>query len=296
MRLRIGGIPSPGESRHRRRPGSWRLVCTLLCLGSALVSGRPLLGQDSQPEEAEEAEADAIAAGADRMLDVYHPSYFLVSTDGDEAKFRISVKARLLKHGLDESGGHLRLYFGFTQTSFWNLDEDSTPFTATDYNPELFLSWHRGPRRRGGWRLLRLRYGAAHESNGRAGDESRSWNYLFIEPHFVFRRAGADEDLAQITVRLWPLAAESSDNPDLLDFYGYGEIAGEVQLGRFSARLAGRVGRGSDRGAAQLDLAWKPFRKNSLHLLLQGWSGYGENLLDYNVKDSNLRLGIMIPR
>lgn len=274
-------------------------------LGVAAASDHPFYPEgieqieDEEPAaepEPVEAEAVSLTAEADPVLDFHRPAYLVIGPDSPEAKFRISIKARLLRHSMGEGASSLRVFLGFTQTSFWELGLESSPFRDTDYNPELFASWRRNATPQSGWRLLILHGGLAHESNGRDGAASRSWNYAFVEPHLVFRRRGANQDLIRLSARVWPITQVSEDNPDLLDFYGYGELAGAIYLGRFSARLAARLGKNGDKGSALLDLAWQPFRRSTVQLLLQGWSGYGESLLDYNVRDSSVRLGVMIAR
>ncbi|NIW14677.1 MAG: hypothetical protein GWN31_12285, partial [Candidatus Thorarchaeota archaeon] len=94
-----------------------------------------------------------------------------------EVKFQFSFKVQLWEKVF---WGHGDLFFGYTQLSFWQLyDKDmSSPFRETNYEPEIFFKFDTD------FNVLGLRnrlitIGFNHESNGRGGELSRSWNRIF---------------------------------------------------------------------------------------------------------------------
>jgi len=87
-----------------------------------------------------------------------------------EVKFQISIKSSLVKNIL---GLNDELFFGYTQTSWWQTTEASAPFRETNYMPELFLII---PNIYQNNILKAYKIGLLHQSNGRAGLSSRSWN------------------------------------------------------------------------------------------------------------------------
>ena len=113
----------------------------------------------------------------------YKPVYFLLGADPKDSRFQISLKHQLFgdQSALGKSHEWVRgFHLGYTQTSSWDLRSDSAPFEDTSYQPEIFfrsdnILTHPG------W-LDGLYYQAAmqHESNGQAGDESRSTNYFYF--------------------------------------------------------------------------------------------------------------------
>ncbi|MFC1653044.1 phospholipase A, partial [Planctomycetota bacterium] len=101
-----------------------------------------------------------------KNLTAYKPTYFLVGTDPSDSKFQFSFKYQFWN---DPNSWAQGLHFGYTQTSFWDLQSDSKPFDDTSYKPELFyltpnldfgVPWLRG---------MFIRTGLQHESNGRGG-------------------------------------------------------------------------------------------------------------------------------
>ena len=69
------------------------------------------------------------------------------------------------------------LFFGYTETAFWRLHEDSTPFADIKFEPEVFYR-HDLP-------FDALDYvkisPLSHSSNGEDGPESRAYNEAYLE-------------------------------------------------------------------------------------------------------------------
>lgn len=233
----------------------------------------------------------------------YEPIYFIAGTESPNAKFQISFKYQLLnKDGaLAQRAPMLTgLHVGYTQTSLWDWNEVSAPFLDSSYKPELLYSWERvlGGQPDGSCRLD-LQTGFQHESNGKAGDDSRSLNIAYVRPTLMLGRV----DGFQFTLgpRAWFYVGDLSDNPDIDRFRGYADlkVSAGWQRGLMLSAL-GRLGDEWDRGSLQLDLTYPMMSllsgSFSVYLHAQYFTGYGESLLLYNERSEAFRVGFSLYR
>lgn len=252
---------------------------------------------------AEAVEPGSAAAATTGPLSVSEPMYFIAGPRGDtNAKFQLSFKYRLINPDGPIGRRHpesTRWYFGYTQTSLWDLSAGSKPFRDTSFRPSLFylddnIAGHPlGPSRLG------LQAGLEHESNGKAGQDSRSLNIAFVRPTLDVGDPG-DYHLS-ISPKVWAYL-EKSDNPDIEDFRGYFDLLvkyGKADGWQISTNL--RKGAKGSFGSVQADLSYPLrrflFRNVDGYLLVQYFNGYGESLLDYNRKlTSQFRVGFAVVR
>jgi hypothetical protein len=99
-------------------------------------------------------------------LTVYEPMFALVGAGIDSnAQFQLSFKLRLYEPA-DKNSRRLQdnLYFGYTQSAFWDLTSDSKPFVDTNCAPSFFYQVPRTDWRIGG-QSVGLAVGYEHESN-----------------------------------------------------------------------------------------------------------------------------------
>jgi phospholipase A1/A2 len=206
-----------------------------------------------------------------------------------EAKYQLSLKAKLVQNLF---GNGSSLWGGYTQSSRWQVYDGATsrPFRETNYEPELMLVWPlRGEW--AGWQLRMASLSINHQSNGRSLPLSRSWNRLI-------GGLAAERGDWVLEFRPWMRIREKStddDNPDLVDYVGRAELlisryAGEHGL-TLQLRHSLRGGK-SSRGSGQLD--WVFPMKGALHGYLQIFGGYGESLVDYNLRQTKIGLGVTI--
>lgn len=233
----------------------------------------------------------------------YEPFYFIAGTESPNAKFQVSFKYRLLNEDgalaakAPVLGG---LHLAYTQTSLWDGNAPSAPFYDSSYKPELLHQWERvlGGDRTTAFRLD-LQTGLQHESNGKGGDDSRALNILYLRPTFVFGR----DDYLQFTLipRVWAYVGDLSDNPDIAEYRGYGDLRAVLGWKRgLQVSVLGRLGDEGDRGSLQFDVTYPMMRilrgSFSVYLHAQYFTGYGESLLDYRERSSIFRVGISLYR
>ncbi|MBK1717049.1 phospholipase A [Thiocystis violacea] len=206
--------------------------------------------------------------------------------DPTEARFQISFKARLWATD-DRRWG---IWGAYTQQSQWQIynGELSRPFRETNYMPELMVSYRPGLSLGGfNWNLLNV--GLNHQSNGRSDPTSRSWNRLIAE-------IGIERGNFALLVRPWYRIEEDvdeDDNPDILDYYGHGDITAVYKWRGNSFTLMGRGNPQTDKGAAQFTWTTRPIL-GPLRGYVQAFTGYGDSLIDYNWKQSSIGIGVIL--
>lgn len=239
--------------------------------------------------------------GEEPGLSANDPMYFVVGPDrhnGADARFQLSFKYRPFdpESSIAEFAPFLsNLYFGYTQTTLWDLGEDSSPFRDTSYRPSLFYAWSGSGRKLmpDEWRI-----GVEHESNGQGGVDSRSLNTVFVRPtwHLDLSNGRRLSFLPKIYEYL-----EKDNNPDIQRYRGYADW--QARYGREDGLIINGLYRQGTGGylSGQLDFSYplsdRIFARTGTFIHLQVFSGYGETLLDYNKqRDTQIRLGISLTR
>ncbi len=228
----------------------------------------------------------------------YKENYFLpISHDTkpkadrkqNETKFQISVKRPITYNllGLNET-----FNFGYTQTSWWQLYEDSAPFRETNYQPEVYMiaPFHdhdNSP-------LKAYKVGFLHESNGRHGDDSRSWNRVYLEGYYQF-------DNLFVVPRVWyriPESRSEDDNPDIQKYLGYGDLNLYYVYGEhtFKVLLRNNFRLNDNKGFIEADWMFPLPGTKSTFGYLQLSNGYGDSLIDYDKNISRIGFGISLSR
>jgi phospholipase A1 len=211
------------------------------------------------------------------------------SLDNEEIKFQVSIKAPLW---VNMFGSNANLWLAYTNTSWWQaFNSNSAPFRETNHEPELFVDWETDLKFAGfDWRLFRI--GFTHESNGRGGSLSRSWNR-------IIGQVVAERGNFYASTRLWwrlpedEKDATADDNPDIEDYLGYGEFTGLYKFGKQNLGFMLRNNlRRDNNGAIQVDYTFPLTRR--LRGQVQYFSGYGESLIDYNAYTNRIGIGIML--
>lgn len=232
----------------------------------------------------------------------YRPSYigYRASHSNDnhegELKFQFSLKYRLTPEDILENRKVLNAvssnwFFGYTQKSFWSIQESSEPFRENNFAPEFFKEIKYGE-----WdedKYLKLvRIGLYHhESTGESGTGSHGWNTSYLEAVLKY---GDFVIAPKIWVPEFFSHKEDAapDNPDIFDYYGYGELKIFYEYSEnYIHSIMYRQGNNSERYGFRWQTDFKIKGWNP-RFFVQYWSGYGESLKDYNNKTNGLVIGL----
>lgn len=213
-----------------------------------------------------------------------------------EVKLQLSLRTKVIQ---DVGFPDADLWFGYTQQSQWQLwnRSHSAPFRNTDHEPEVVYVVPVARRWQSvlpfGWAWKMAQAGLAHQSNGQSGSLSRSWNRVYLG-------AAAERGPWSLQARWHRRLNEGSahdDNPDLVGYIGQGDITFGWFPGRATAQLQWRPTFGRlERGAWVLSGTYpvRPEQPQGLRWYGQFFTGYGGSLLDYNVRQTSLGLGVSL--
>ena len=202
-----------------------------------------------------------------------------------ETKFQISLAKPLFYDvfGLRES-----LVAAYTQTSWWQITKKSSPFRETNYQPEIFLNFA-SPKYLEKIGIQNLKFGLLHESNGRDGSKSRSWNRAYVQSDFVYGNFS-------VSPRVWSVIGEKNDNKEILNYIGHGDLRLSYKLNDqiFSLMLRNNLHFDkTNKGAAEISYMF-PIFSSGVYGYLQYFTGYGESLIDYDRHTDKVGLGFVI--
>ncbi len=230
-------------------------------------------------------------------LSTYEPVYAVVGSGTDsDVKLQLSFQFQLFDRMGEPPASWLDGFrAAYTQTLYWDVAAKSNPLRDVSYKPELFYI-HRWPANGRGLEFS-ARGGFRHESNGKGGLASRGYQYLYVEPQL-------DLPLGDYTLsvgpRLFHYIFGRDENQDIARYRGHQALALSIgsddglKLSTFS-RYNFRTGKGS----VDADLSYPVRRiigRTPLYLVVQGFTGYGEDLRDYNRKQTRVRVGLGIVR
>ncbi|MEZ4705533.1 MAG: phospholipase A [Bdellovibrionota bacterium] len=222
-------------------------------------------------------------------LFLHRDNYLLVGGDtlgrsGNAVfKFQISGKFQVLWS---------KLYIAYTQRSFMALRQSSFPFYDHNFEPEIFYNlleknyhWFEG-----------VQFGLNHQSNGKAGADSRSWNRAYAKFYF---ENGAFYFRPGIYIPFLDDAG-TGHTESLAKYMGVVSLeTGYRWKKNLELSAIGKVGSGGNRGSIQVDFS-APFgfvdRISKKHeysrIWFQAWYGYGESLIGFDQKNFSAALGV----
>lgn len=223
---------------------------------------------------------------------LYKDNYFTVGTAvgqkpsalNSDVKFQISLSIRLTDATLP---WNTYLYLFYTQLTFWNVFQNSMPMRDMNFNPGIgwtkpFFSKDRY--------IGKMTLIVEHESNGRDGDESRSWNRVALAGSAVVT------DWLMVHGKFWIPIIDGMNNKDILRYAGLFRVG--FTLTSSNKRWQGNLSLVKRKGNVFdwntiAEVSWKVSEKANVNLFAQYYNGYGENLLDYNQFHSRLRVGLV---
>lgn len=187
--------------------------------------------------------------------------------------------------GLNESYN-----IAYTQISWWQLYEHSSPFRETNYLPEFFINFPISGH--GAFENLKnVRVGLLHESNGQDDPKSRSWNRIYLSNAWFF---GDFVFIPRVWLRI-PEKSSEDDNPDIEKYLGNFDINLAYTQDDYFINILWRnnLNFANNRGAVEISGAYK-ISNNGLYIYTQYFNGYGESLIEYNKSSSRLSSGILL--
>lgn len=217
--------------------------------------------------------------------------------DDTEVQFQLSIKMPL---AVDLFGTDVDIFGAYTVRSFWQLfnsDETpggrdiSSPFRETNHEPEVWIQTD-PDFSIFGFESVIAAFGFNHQSNGRSGTLSRSWNRLFAD--FVFQKGNF-----AFSFRPWYRIQEDredDDNPDITDYLGHGDIHFAYKWDDHVFTLLSRnnIESGFSKGAIEAGWSFPLWGFPYLKGYLQYFSGYGESMIDYDRYVNRLGLGLIL--
>ena len=272
----------------------WRFI-VVSCI--ALLAGMniPAWGQIVSNEKTDAQVADSIREELDNRpyFSLYKDTYFVGGTvlggkpDGynSDVKFQISFQQRLTKSVLP---GHTYLYLFYSQKAIWHVFRNSLPFHDLNFNPGVGISKYIIMKNR---LLGKVTLMAEHESNGRDGIASRSWNKIsvageaYISP-FLMAHA-----------KYWIPIVDGKYNRDILKYMGI------YQAGFQAKSLDDKWVLDMTLVKRQVwnlnfntivQLGYRINHNSNQFIMLQYYNGYGECMMDYKQYHSRLRIGLLI--
>jgi phospholipase A1 len=220
-------------------------------------------------------------------------------TGATEANFQISFKFPISQPLLE---GQVLPFFAYTGRSWWQVYDsaNSRPFREYNHEPEILFAVPTAEHDILGWKQRGVVFGFNHQSNGRSGIQSRSWNRLTAE--FLADRGRNEWASMKFWYRLVedpklsPTDTTGDDNPEISRYMGNFEF----KLGRvfksggnltLTLRQSFEVG---GKGAFQIDWSHPLPNSPSLRWHIGAFSGYGDSLIDYSRKVDRISFGVML--
>ncbi|WP_434341174.1 phospholipase A [Motilimonas cestriensis] len=184
------------------------------------------------------------------------------------------------------------LLFAYSQVSYWQAynKAESSPFRETNYEPEAFLSWRPNYQLGAGWSVQVAQIGFVHQSNGRSEPLSRSWNR--VKASVTLERGNLG--LALVPWLRIPEDREEDNNYDIIDYLGHGKILAAYKWHdhTFSMMSRNNLESGFSKGA--IEGSWSFPLTSRVKGYVQFFSGYGNNLIEYNQYNNTVGIGIAL--
>ncbi len=223
---------------------------------------------------------------------LYKDNYFTVGTQpfakptstNSDVKFQLSFMFRLTEATLPWKS---YLFLMYTQKTFWNVFQESLPMRDINFNPGIgwtkpFFSKDRY--------MGKLTLLIEHESNGRDGDASRSWNKISLCGSTII------DEWLMVHAKFWIPIIDGGGNKDILRYCGIyqGGFTVTTPNKEWSWGLTWVKRKGWNLNFNTIwEMSWRVSDKMNLNLYAQYYNGYGENLIDYKQFHSRLRVGIV---
>ena len=268
------------------------IACALLTLlAITAIPARAQIISDNTSKDV----ADSIRAVLDNRpyFSLYKDTYFVGGTVlggkptefNSDVKFQISFQQRLTKSVLP---WNTYLYLFYTQKAMWHVFEESLPFHDLNFNPGIGISRYIIMKNRLVGKATMM---IEHESNGRDGIASRSWNKIswageaYISP------------ILMAHAKFWIPIIDGKYNRDILKYCGIYQAGFQAKSlddkWVLDMTLVKRQGWNLNFNTI-VQLGYRINHNSNQFIMLQYYNGYGESMLDYNQYHSRIRFGLLI--
>jgi phospholipase A1 len=203
--------------------------------------------------------------------------------DNIEAKFQISFKSKLFQGMLFNK---VDLWVGYTQKAHWQVYNKklSRAFRELNYEPEIMLVVPLKVDLFGGQiRTFGLQFN--HQSNGKDEGTSRSWNRVIFNIGYEYKNWN-------VNFKPWYRVPDREDeNPNITTFIGNAELEVSASFGKHEFySIMSHSFKTFEKGNIQLNYVF-PIHGH-MRGQLQVFQGYGETLIDYNVNQTTVGIGV----
>ena len=268
-----------------------------LLIAIAVLAGLyvPVYGQIVNAEKSSKQIADSIREEMDSRpyFSLFKDIYFVGGTVlggkpteyNSDVKFQISFQQRLTKSVLP---WNTYLYLFYTQKAMWNVFERSLPFHDLNFNPGIGLSRYIILKNQLVGKVTMM---IEHESNGRDGTASRSWNKIswageaYVSPNLMAH------------AKFWIPIIDGQYNKDILNYMGISQAGFQAKSSDdkwvLDMTLVKRKGWNLNFNTI-VQLGYRINHNSNQFIMLQYYNGYGESMLDYNQYHSRIRIGLLI--
>lgn len=224
---------------------------------------------------------------------IYKDNYIVVGTDltrgmnenDSDAKFQVSIRQRLTNSTLPFK---TYLFVTYTQLAFWDVFKESFPFRDLNYNPSIGFARVLVRKNR---LLGTIDLQFEHESNGKDGEDSRSWNKISFGGLLMLN------DRWTLQGKAWIPIVDGGNNKDIVSYKGWGHIGLDYTSPKdkysFGLLLTKRAGHIFDHNIT-LRASVRLFNDDNQFLFMEYYNGYGESMLEYKQYRQRLRFGIVI--
>ena len=269
--------------------------CLLLLFAILLFAPCVTTGQIVAPSRDAVYDVDSMRREFDNApyFGLYKDNYFIfgpsigpkANKSNTNVKFQISVAQRLSKSVLPFN---TYLFLFYTQKCFWNVLQKSMPMTDLNFNPGIGLARPLFVKDRFIGKAIFL---IEHESNGKAGKMSRSWNKITFGANILI------DPTIMVHGKFWIPIVDGENNRDILKYSGIYQMGLSYMTPskRFGASvvLVKRKGWNLNYNTI-IELNYRLFKAENQYFFMQYYNGYGEGLLEYNKFHSQLRVGLVI--
>lgn len=217
-------------------------------------------------------------------MELYKSNYFIFGDKQDQVKVQISFKYALLKKY--ESG----IFLGYSQYMDWKLYNNSSPFYDINYNPEVFIKS----------KYFLNRYldyikiaPYEHTSNGRDGEDSRSIDRTYIE----LQSSVSGKICFGANLKGFCYYSTEKNNEDYNKYSNYYTAKFFISIGdtldeNSKDEIYIKVG-GLEKGFIESGIISRKLWFMNPRFYLQFYHGYLENMIDYNEKNTAIRIGVI---